>query len=641
MNEVGAATTPGDLHDSDLDGPALGARLSKTWGTPRGFIGALSSVDHKVVGRRYIATAFIFLFLGGLSAVVMRLQLARPENGLLGPDLYNQLFTMHGTTMMFLFAVPVMQAFAVYFVPLMVGTRNIAFPRLNAFGYWVFLFGGLMLWVSFMLNIGPDVGWFAYVPLSGPEFGPGKRADFWAQMITFTEVSSLAAAIEIIATVFKQRAPGMTLDRIPLFVWAMLVTAFMIVFAMPAVMLASTMLILDRLVGTHLFNPAEGGDTLLWQHMFWFFGHPEVYIIFLPGTGMVSAIIATFARRQVFGYLGLVLALVATGFLSFGLWVHHMFTTGLPQLGASFFTASSMLIAIPSGLQIFCWIATLWDGRPVFRTPLLFVLGFFFIFVAGGMTGVMLASVPIDTQVHDTYFVVAHFHYVLIGGAVFPLLGGVYYWFPKLTGRMMSETLGRWHFGLAFIGFNLAFFPMHILGLQGMPRRVYTYQPEMGWENLNLLVTIGALLFFASFAVFLWNMIASARRGEVAGDNPWNAGTLEWATACPPPPHNFDHIPVVTHREPLWASKGGRLPVATGLAVEHRQLVVTTLVDAQPAIRESSPDPSIWPLIAAICTAILFIGSVFTPWAILWGTPPLAIALICWFWPKGNEEDEE
>ena len=353
---------------------------------------------------------------------------------------------MHGTTMMFLFGVPVREAFAVYLVPLMVGTRNIAFPRLNAFSYYVYVFGGLMIWVAFMLNIGPDVGWFAYVPLSGPEYSPGKRADIWAQMITFTEVSALAVAIEIIVTVLKQRAPGMTLDRIPLFVWAMFVNSFVIIFAMPAVMIASTFLILDRLVGTHIFNPAEGGDALLWQHLFWFFGHPEVYIIFLPATGFVSAIVTTFARRQTFGYLALVLSLIATGFLSFGLWVHHMFTTGLPQLGASFFTASSMLIAIPNGIQIFCWIATLWDGRPVFRTPLLFVLGFFFIFVAGGLSGIMLASVPLDTQVHDTYFVVAHFHYVLIGGTVFPLLGAIYYWFPKFTGRMMSERLGQMAF---------------------------------------------------------------------------------------------------------------------------------------------------------------------------------------------------
>jgi cytochrome c oxidase subunit I len=630
----------GDLRDTALGDAELRARLAKTWGTAAGIIGRLSSVDHKVVGRRYIVTAFVFLFLGGLSAAAMRVQLARPENGLVGPDLYNQLFTMHGTTMMFLFAVPVMEAVAVYLVPLMVGTRNIAFPRLNAFSYWVYLFGGSFLWLSFMLNIGPDVGWFAYVPLAGPEHSPGKRADVWAQMITFTEVAALAVAVEIIVTVLKQRAPGMTLDRIPLFVWAMLVTSFVIVVAMPAVMIASSMLIMDRLIGTQFFNPAEGGDALLWQHLFWFFGHPEVYIIFLPATGMVSSIIVTFARRQAFGYLPLVLSIIATGFLSFGLWVHHMFTAGVPQLGASFFTASSMLIAVPNGIQIFCWLATMWDGRPVFRTPLLFVLGFFFIFVAGGLSGIMLASVPIDTQVHDTYFVVAHFHYVLIGGAVFPLLGAVYYWFPKITGRLMNETLGKWNFWLVFVGFNTAFFPMHILGLQGMPRRVYTYQPEMGWGNLNLVATIGAVTMLVGFVLFLWNAVASARRGALAGDNPWDAGTLEWATSSPPPPQNFDRIPFVTSREPLWAERE-TLPVITGLAVEHRELVITTVSEARADIRESSPTPSIWPLLAAIATAITFIGSIFTPWAVVWGSIPVAVALIGWFWPKGTKEDEE
>jgi cytochrome c oxidase subunit I len=628
------------VRDTHLGDAELDARLKRTWATGTSLLARLSSVDHKVVGRRYILTAFFFLCVGGLSAVAMRLQLARPEAKLLGPDLYNQLFTMHGTTMMFLFAVPVMEAFAVYLVPLMVGTRNIAFPRLNAFSYWVYLFGGLFLWVSFLLKVGPDVGWFAYVPLSGPEYSPGKRADVWAQMITFTEVSALAVAVEIIVTVFKQRAPGMTLDRIPIFVWAMLVTSFLIIFAMPAVMVASTMLILDRLVGTHFFNPAEGGDSLLWQHLFWFFGHPEVYIIFIPATGMVSAIIAAFARRPVFGYLPMVLSLIAVGFLSFGLWVHHMFVTGLPQLGSAFFTASSMLIAVPNGLQIFCWIATLWDGRPVFKTPLLFVLGFFFIFIIGGLSGVMVASVPIDTQVHDTYFVVAHFHYVLIGGAVFPLLGAVYYWFPKITGRMLSERLGRWHFWLAFIGFNVAFFPMHILGLQGMPRRVYTYLPEMGWGSLNLLASAGALILFASFVLFLVNTILSAARGAIAGDDPWNAGTLEWATASPPPPYNFSRIPFVTHREPLWNNRDG-MPVVTGLRVDMRQVVCSTLTEAIPQLRESSPEPSIWPLLAAVAVAGSFLGSIFTPWAVVWGSIPVAITLTGWFWPKGSPEDEE
>jgi cytochrome c oxidase subunit I len=635
-----ARDAAGDLRDNGLEQSELAAILQRMWRTPSGWLGSLTSVDHKVIGKRYILTAFAFLILGGLLAVLMRLQLAGAERRLLSPDLYNQVFTMHGSTMMFLFAVPVMEAFAVYFVPLMVGTRNIAFPRLNAFSYWIFLFGGCFLWIAFLFNLGPDVGWFAYVPLSSLQYSPTKRADVWAQMITFTEVAALAVAVEIVVTVFKQRAVGMTLDRIPVFVWAMLVTSFLVLFAMPSIMVASTSLILDRLVNTHFYDTASGGNILLWQHLFWFFGHPEVYIIFIPGTGMVSMIIATFARRPVVGYTIIILSLIATGFLSFGLWVHHMFVTGLPQLGASMFTASSMLIAVPSGLQIFCWLATLWDGRPVYRTPLLFVLGFFVIFVIGGLSGVMVASVPIDMQVHDTYFVVAHFHYVLIGGAVFPLVGAVYYWFPKIAGRMLSERVGRWNFWLAFIGFNVAFFPMHVLGLMGMPRRVYTYTPEMGWDHLNYLSSAGAALFAASFAVLIANIIISLRRGELAGDNPWGASTLEWATSSPPPPYNFARIPVVTHRDPLWAD-GASLPVVAGLSVERREVLLSSVADAEPHTREASPEPSIWPLLTAIATTIFFIGSIFTPWAAVWGTPPIAIALIGWFWPTGSKEDEE
>jgi cytochrome c oxidase subunit I len=627
------------IRDSDLDDINLAARLADIWGTPRTLWGFMTTVDHKEIGRRYIVTALFFLFLGGVAALIMRLQLGSPDNKLVGPDLYNQLFTMHGSTMMFLFAVPIMETIAVYLVPLMIGTRNVAFPRLNAFSYWVYLFGGLMIWVAFFLNSGPDAGWFSYVPLAGPQYGIGKRSDIWAQMITYTELSGLAVAVEIIVTVFKMRAPGMTLDRIPLFVWAALVTAFMIIFAMPAVMVSSTMLILDRLVGTHFFNWAEGGDSLLWQHLFWFFGHPEVYFIFIPATGIVSSIIVTFSRRKMFGYVALVLSLIGTGFLAFGLWVHHMFVTGLPRLGESFFTASSMAVAIPSGIQIFCWIATLWDGKLRLRTPLLFVFGFIVNFVIGGLSGVMVASVPIDTQVHDTYFVVAHFHYVLIGGAVFPLLGGIYYWFPKFYGRLLSESLGRWNFWLAMVGFNLAFFPMHILGLMGMPRRVYTYPAEMGWGGLNLLSTVGAFIFFASFLLLAYNIVRSLKRGEIAGDNPWGAGTLEWATTSPPPPQNFTRIPVVTDREPLWELTD-TLPVISGLRADRREVLVSTLVEAEPDVLESSPLPSIWPFIAAMVSSVTLLASIFTPWAIVWGALPVGAALTGWFWPTGKKEEE-
>jgi cytochrome c oxidase subunit I+III len=531
-----------------------------------------------------------------------------------------------------------MEAFAIYLVPLMIGTRMIAFPRLNAFSYWVYLAGGLMLWIAFLANVGPDVGWFAYTPLSGPEFTPGKRADFWAQMVTFTEVAALAVAVEIVATIFKQRAPGMTLQRIPLFVWAMLVMSFMVIFAMPAVMMSSGFLILDRLVGTHFFNPAEGGDSLLWQHLFWFFGHPEVYIIFIPALGMVSSIVAAFSRRPVFAYPVMVLALIATGLLSFALWVHHMFATGLPSSGTHFFTAASMMIAIPSGLQIFAWIATLWLGQPRFETPLLFVGGFILIFVLGGLTGVMQSAVTLDLQLHDTFFVVAHFHYVLIGGAVFPLLGAFYFWFPKFTGRLLSERLGRWNFWLLFVGFNLAFFPMHILGLEGMPRRVYTYSAGLGWDNLNLASTIGALTIAASLILFAINVARALRIGPVAGPNPWGAGTLEWSTDSPPPAYNFAHIPVVRGREPLWELRE-EFPVVRGLKVDERELLLTTAVDAVPDLREQGVDPSPWPFLAAVAVTILFVGTIFTPWALYWAAIPLAVALIGWFWPKSTSKD--
>jgi len=618
------------------DEERLRRQLSDTWYVPRGIIGWFSVADHKTIGRRYIITAFGFFIFAGVLAAMMRLQLAVPNNHFIGPDLYNQIFTVHGTMMMFLFAVPVMEAMGIYLVPLMVGTRNIAFPRLNAYSYYVYLFGGVMLVITMLMNTAPDVGWFSYVPLAGPDYTPGKRADFWAQLITFTEVAALAVSVELVTTILKTRAPGMSLNRMPLFVWAMLVTAFMVIFAMPAIVASSSFLLLDRLVGTHFYNPAEGGDSLLWQHLFWFFGHPEVYIIFVPALGMVSSIVSALTSRPIFGYSAMVLSLVATGFIGFGLWVHHMFATGLPALGLEYFTAASIVIAIPTGIQIFCWIASLWRGRPRFQTPLLFVLGFFAIFVLGGLSGVTLASVPFDLQAHDTYYVVAHFHYVLLGGAVFPLIGGIYFWFPKFTGRMMEDALGKWNFWLLFVGFNVTFFPMHILGLEGMPRRVYTYPDNMGWNTLNLVASAGALLLVFGGALFVYNVVRSYRWGVIASENPWGAETLEWSVSSPPPVYNFLHVPVVEGRCALW-DRSADPPIVAGIRSDCREVLVTDVMDAEPVHKAAYPEPSLWPFACAVVTSAFFVGSIFTPWALPVSIIPLAMTLIGWFWPRKKE----
>ncbi len=606
-------------------------RLARIWADAPGLWGFLTTVDHKRIAARYILTVVALMFIAGMLAFHMRLQLSGPNLQILGPQLYNEAFSLHGSTMLFLVSVPAMEAMAIWLVPLMLGQRNLAFPRLGAFSYWLYLGGVMMIWVPHALGITPDLGWFQYPPLSGVAYSPGHRTDIWAQMITFTEVAALAASVNIAATILKMRPPSMTLARMPLFLWAMLVASLMTIFALPAVMLVTSMLIADRLVSTAFFAPALGGDVLLFQHLFWFFGHPEVYIIFVPAIGFVTAIVETFSRRTVVGHTALVLSVLSIGMLAFGLWVHHMFAVGLPKLGNAFYTAASMAVALPAGIQIFCWIATIWSGRPRFSTPLLWVIGFIATFVIGGLSGVMTASAPLDLQLTDTHFIVAHFHYVLVGGAIFPLLGAFCYWYPKATGRLMSERWGRISFALIVGGFNLGFFPMHLLGLMGMPRRVYTYGESMGWGALNLVATIGSAVAILGGLIFVANAWFSLRRGAIAGADPWGGSTLEWALASPPPPHNFDYTPVADGIAPLWTGKP--LAVLDGVGLDRREVLITSVIDASPQYRHKSARPSIWPLITALAVTGMFIGSIFTPWAVVWGALPIALAVTAWFWP--------
>lgn len=622
-------------------------QLQKTWETSPGLWGFLTAVNHKTIAIRYIVTAFIFFVLAGIAALIMRVQLAQPELNIVSPDLYNQLFTTHGTTMMFLFAIPIVEAMGMYFVPMMVGARDMAFPRLNAFGYWVYLISGVTVWVALFFGNGPDAGWFNYVPLSGVEASPGMGIDVWTTAITFMEIAALVAAVELIVTIFKMRAVGMSLNRMPVFVWTMLITSFMIIFAMPAVMLASIMLLLDRQVGTGFFAANMGGDALLWQHLFWVFGHPEVYIVLLPGLGIVSTIVSAFAQRGNVAYTLLTASLVAIGFLSFGLWVHHMFTTGLPWLSLNLFEAASMSIAIPSGIAIFSWIATFWGTKPETKSPLLYIYGFFFIFILGGITGVMVSSIPFNMQIHDTYFVVAHFHYVLIGTSIFPLLGGLHFWFPKMTGKMLHEGLGKLSFWLAFIGFNITFFPMHLLGFMGMPRQIYTYREGLGWGAPNMISTIGGFILGLGMLVFFINVFRSLRSDDDAPANPWRAGTLEWATPSPPPPYNFAHPPKVTDRFPLWANanegplREGALDVLSPEEFpqqpHRRESPGTRLMDASLERTAVVASQSIWPLLTALAIGVLVVGTMFTLWIVPIALPFVIASIVGWLWPKKEE----
>lgn len=618
-------------------------RLEALWADPPGFIGWFRSLQNDAVGGRMMVTAFAFFLIGGLLALLMRTQLMWADNELIGAERYNELFTMHGSTMMYLFVVPMLEGFAIFLLPLLLGNREMPFPRLGVFSYFTFVMGGILFYASYLFNAVPNTGWFAYTPLSGAEYSPGRALDFWLLALGVAEVAAIAAGVEIVITILRMRAPGMHLSRMPVMAWALLVTAFSILFAFTPLLIATLLLELDRKFNTQFFDPSAGGSPILWQHLFWIFGHPEVYIQFIPSIGMVSMILPVFVRQRLVGYNYIVMAILATGFISFALWVHHMFTVGLPQVAMIFFSVASILIGIPAGVQIFAWIATIWNGRPLWKTPFLFVLGFLVIFVLGGITGIMVASVPFDWQAHDSYFVVAHLHYVLLGGSVFPIFAALYYWIPKIHGKMLNERLGKWNFWLMFIGFNITFFPMHIVGLLGMPRRIYTYPAEFGWQSYNLISTLGSYLLGIGILLFLINYFYTLFWGAEAPDNPWQADSLEWATASPPPNYGFADLPVVRSRHPLWdqatLTPGDERMARLVDALSHyplnwRGALTTTAIDALPQEVFRVAGPSIWPFVTALGIIIIFGAEIFSlRIAVVMGAVLLIGGLIGWHWP--------
>ncbi len=618
-----------------------------------GFWSWFTTIDHKKIGLMYGVTAVIFFVIGGVEALLLRLQLAGPNGTLLTASQYNTLFTMHGTTMVFLMGMPLAVAFGNYLIPLQIGARDVAFPRLNAFGYWGFLFGGIFIYSSFFLGGAPNGGWFGYTPLTstpvGAGFLPGRGPDFWAVGLVILGIASTTTAINFIVTVVNLRAPGMTFMRMPVFTWMMTVVAFLTLFAMPIITAALIMVYFDRQWGTNFFQASAGGDPLLYQHLFWLFGHPEVYILILPGMGIVSEILPVFSRKPLFGYPVVVFSGIAIGFLGWGVWAHHMFSTGLGPVAISAFALSTMLIGVPTGVKIFNWLGTVWRGSVRLTTAMLFALGFIAMFTLGGLSGVLHSVVPADTQQTDTYFVVAHFHYVLFGGLVFAIFGGLYYWFPKVTGRFMSERLGKLNFWTMLIGFNLTFFPMHLVGLYGMPRRTYRYDEGLGWDFLNQLETVGAFVIAFSTLILLVNMIVSRRNGQPASDDAWDGRTLEWSIPSPPPDYNFAEIPEVESRDDFWHRKyteddGGRLvrlpkggAVATtehgggegGEVGEH---------GGHDGHGIHMPSPSYFPFVLALGLPILGYGAVFKNF---WFVPLGAVVLLFGMYAWGIEPPTE
>ncbi|EQB05514.1 hypothetical protein L288_12780 [Sphingobium quisquiliarum P25] len=623
----------------------LHRELSAIWGAPPGWRGTISTVNHSDIGRRLILAAFAFFAIGGVLAMLIRAQLATPRSAFIGPEIYNQLFTMHGSIMMFLFAIPMFEGLAMYMLPKLLGTRDLAFPRLSAYGWWCYLFGGSLLILSLLLGVAPDSGWFMYTPLSSKPYSPGINADFWLLGITFVEISAIAAAVEISVSILRVRAPGMSLDRMPLFAWYLLATALMMLIGFPPLILGSILLELERAFGWPFFDTARGGDPLLWQHLFWLFGHPEVYIIFIPAAGVVSTVLPVMARTPILGYRIIVASVLALAFLSFGLWVHHMFTVGIPHMALAFFSAASTLVAVPTGVQIFAWLGTLWAGRPQMKLPMLYLIGFFVTFVMGGLTGVMVAVVPFDWQAHDTAFVTAHLHYVLVGGFVFPMLAGAYYWLPHFTGRQRTFRLGEAAFWLIFIGFHLTFFLLHLAGLLGQPRRIESYPEAAGWTWINLISSVGGFVMAIGFALFAIDIALQLFLARRAPRNPWGAGTLEWAMMTPPAPYNIASLPRVGSREPVYGEPDLANELARGegyLGAARNGWRETLAVDLKGQIRHIIvlPSNTRLPICTALATGCFFVALLLK----LYWLAPFAVALVAllgwrWAWVLGRCED--
>ena len=618
--------------------------LERIWETKPGLYGWISTVDHKEIGLRYIVTAFIFLIAGGIEALILRLQLSRPNQTLLTPEQYDEMFSMHGITMIFLYASPVLSGFSNYLFPLVLGSRDMAFPRLNALSYWVYLAAGLFIYASVLVAAAPNDGWFNYVPYALREYNPGPNLDFYALGMIFLGVSTTVGAANFVVTFLRMRAPGMSLNRVPILTWGTVTISVGNLLAVPSVSVAFFFLWTDRQFGTHFFRPNSGGHPLLWQHLFWMFAHPWVYVVVLPAMGLVSDSLPFFCRRPLVGYTPVVLGTVTTMALGFGVWLHHMFATGIPFLALAFFSGASFAIAIPSAIAVFAWIATIWTGRPVLTAAFLYYAGFVVMFVIGGVSGVVTASVPADLQVTDTYFVVAHIHYVLIGINLFAVLGALHVWFPKMTGRMIDETFGKWVFAVIFFGFNLAFLPMHWTGLIGMPRRIYTYPAGLGWETPNMITTIGAFVLAFGILLFLINVFLSLRRGRLAGPNPWDAPSLEWSTPSPPPPYNFPVIPRVATRLPLWELRlpagGTGSELRTGLALDHgKEALATTALDAVPDAILKMPDDLPAPFIVTLAMSAGFVGLLLQAWWLAGiGAIATLAGILVWLWPERELE---